>query len=144
VSAVGAAGVGTGGSTVTVVPGSATTGSSSRGAALLRGVRRLPMLALTGLVRFYQLAISPWTAPSCKYYPSCSQYALVALQRHGALRGTWLAVRRLGRCHPWAAGGVDDVPPAGQWRTPSASPARDGHHHTHHGPAAGHREQEPC
>jgi putative membrane protein insertion efficiency factor len=107
-------------------------------------VRRLPVLALTGLVRFYQLAISPWTAPSCKYYPSCSQYALVALQRHGALRGTWLAVRRLGRCHPWAAGGVDDVPPVGQWRTPSSSPARDGHHHADHEPTMGHREQEPA
>lgn len=102
-------------------------------ARAVRVVRRLPVVLLTGLVRFYQLAISPWTAPSCKYYPSCSQYALVALQRHGALRGGWLAIRRLGRCHPWAAGGVDDVPPAGQWRDPSSSPARDGHHHAHHG-----------
>ncbi|MFI5100907.1 MAG: membrane protein insertion efficiency factor YidD, partial [Actinomycetes bacterium] len=46
------------------------------------------------------------------YYPSCSQYALVAIQRHGLLRGGWLAARRLGRCHPWTPGGVDHVPPA--------------------------------
>lgn len=74
--------------------------------------RRLPSLALIGLVRLYQLVVSPWTPPSCRYYPSCSQYAVVAVQRHGAVRGTWLAVRRLGRCHPWTPGGVDDVPPA--------------------------------
>jgi putative membrane protein insertion efficiency factor len=72
----------------------------------------LPRTVLRGLVRGYQLVISPWTPPSCRYYPSCSQYALVALERHGALRGSWLALRRLGRCHPWTAGGVDDVPPA--------------------------------
>lgn len=123
-------------SSVVLAP-SGAGGRSSGGVTfwsrVVRTLRRLPVLLLTGLVRFYQLAISPWTAPSCKYYPSCSQYALVALQRHGALRGTWLAVRRLGRCHPWAAGGVDDVPPAGQWRDPSSSPARDGHHHAHHG-----------
>jgi putative membrane protein insertion efficiency factor len=52
------------------------------------------------------------TPPSCRYYPSCSAYAVLALQRHGVLRGSWLAVRRLLRCHPWAAGGIDDVPPA--------------------------------
>jgi len=67
---------------------------------------------LLALIRGYQLIVSPWTAPSCRYYPSCSQYAVVAVRRHGAMRGGWLAVRRLGRCHPWTAGGVDDVPPA--------------------------------
>lgn len=76
-----------------------------------RVLRRLPSRLLVGLVRGYQLTVSPWTAPSCRYYPSCSQYAVVAIQRHGALRGGWLAVRRLGRCHPWTPGGVDDVPP---------------------------------
>lgn len=73
--------------------------------------RRLPATVLMGLVRGYQLVVSPWTAPSCRYYPSCSQYAVIAIGRHGALRGGWLAARRLGRCHPWTAGGVDDVPP---------------------------------
>ena len=76
----------------------------------------LPRTVLRGLVRGYQLVISPWTPPSCRYYPSCSQYALVALERHGALRGSWIALRRLARCHPWTAGGVDDVPPAGEPR----------------------------
>lgn len=75
-------------------------------------VRRAPALVLTVLIRLYQRVISPWTPASCRYYPSCSQYALVAVQRHGAVRGGWLALRRLGRCHPWAAGGVDHVPPA--------------------------------
>jgi putative membrane protein insertion efficiency factor len=73
-------------------------------------VRRLARLPVLVAIRFYQSVISPWTAPSCRYYPSCSQYALVAIERHGVVRGGWLAVRRLGRCHPWAAGGVDHVP----------------------------------
>jgi len=75
-------------------------------------VRRLPSLVLVGLLRVYQTFVSPMTGPTCRYYPSCSQYALVAVQRHGALRGSWLAARRLARCHPWTPGGVDDVPPA--------------------------------
>lgn len=73
-----------------------------------RRVLRLPLLAA---IRFYQLVISPWTAPSCRYYPSCSQYALVAIERHGVVRGSWLALRRLAHCHPWTPGGVDHVPP---------------------------------
>ncbi len=88
-------------------------------------LRSVPRWILIGLVRFYQLVISPWTPPTCKYYPSCSHYAVVALERHGALRGTWLAVRRVGRCHPWAAGGVDDVPPVGYWRHEHASDEHD-------------------
>lgn len=65
---------------------------------------------LIALVRFYQLVISPLTPPTCRYYPSCSAYALTAVRRHGPVKGTLLAVRRVGRCHPWAAGGVDYVP----------------------------------
>jgi putative membrane protein insertion efficiency factor len=64
------------------------------------------------LVRGYQLFISPLLGPRCRFYPSCSAYAVTALQTHGALRGSLLAVRRLGRCHPWNPGGVDHVPPA--------------------------------
>ena len=79
---------------------------------VLARVRRLPALLLVGLVRVYQMFISPLTPPSCRYYPSCSSYAVVALQRHGLLRGGWLAARRLARCHPWTPGGIDDVPPA--------------------------------
>ena len=81
-----------------------------------RFVRRLPVLALTLVVRGYQLFVSPLLGPRCRFYPSCSAYALTALQRHGALRGSWLAVRRLARCHPWNPGGVDHVPPAAAGR----------------------------
>jgi putative membrane protein insertion efficiency factor len=62
------------------------------------------------LVRGYQVAISPLLPPSCRYTPSCSEYAVRALERHGALRGVWLAARRLGRCHPLGRGGYDPVP----------------------------------
>jgi putative membrane protein insertion efficiency factor len=62
------------------------------------------------LVRGYQMFISPWLPPACRYTPSCSQYAIEALRRHGALKGTWLAARRLARCHPFRAGGYDPVP----------------------------------
>jgi putative membrane protein insertion efficiency factor len=64
------------------------------------------------LLRFYQLAISPMMTPSCRFYPSCSNYALEALQLHGAARGSLLAVKRVCRCHPWHPGGHDPVPPA--------------------------------
>jgi uncharacterized protein len=67
-------------------------------------------ILLVGLIRLYQLAISPLLPPSCRFYPSCSQYALVAIGRHGILRGTWLALARLACCHPWHPGGVDYVP----------------------------------
>ena len=80
-------------------------------AAAGRFLRRVPSMVLLGLLRFYQLVISPWTPPTCRYYPSCSSYAVTAIRRHGAVRGGWLAVRRLGRCHPWTPGGIDDVPP---------------------------------
>lgn len=62
------------------------------------------------LVRCYQLLISPGLPASCRFAPSCSQYMLEALQRHGAVRGAWLGTRRLLRCHPWHPGGFDPVP----------------------------------
>ena len=71
------------------------------------------------LVRGYQLFVSPLLGPRCRFYPSCSAYAVTALQTHGAFRGSWLAARRLGRCHPWNPGGVDHVPPA---RSPRVAP----------------------
>jgi putative membrane protein insertion efficiency factor len=74
-------------------------------------VRAFPATLFVLLIQGYQRVISPWTAASCRYYPSCSQYAVEALKGHGVLHGGWLAARRLGRCHPWTAGGVDHVPP---------------------------------
>ncbi len=65
----------------------------------------------TGLVQGYRLLLSPVLPPTCRYLPSCSDYAIQALRTHGALRGGWLTARRLARCHPWCAGGLDPVPP---------------------------------
>jgi putative membrane protein insertion efficiency factor len=66
---------------------------------------------LIGFLRAYRVVISPLYGQVCRYHPSCSAYALDAVREHGSLRGSWLTVRRLGRCHPWAAGGYDPVPP---------------------------------
>lgn len=72
-------------------------------------IRRL----LIGLVKGYRLFLSPWLGSDCRFEPTCSAYALQALERHGALGGTWLTVCRLGRCQPWCQGGHDPVP--AQW-----------------------------
>lgn len=65
---------------------------------------------LIALVRAYRLLLSPWLGGACRFEPSCSRYALQALERHGAAAGSYLAVCRLARCHPWCAGGCDPVP----------------------------------
>ena len=65
---------------------------------------------LVGLLTVYRRFVSPLLGPRCRFYPSCSAYALEAVQVHGALRGSWLALRRLSRCHPFHAGGIDPVP----------------------------------
>lgn len=62
-------------------------------------------------VRAYRLILSPWVGHSCRYQPTCSVYALEALERHGAVKGGWLAARRIARCHPWGGSGHDPVPP---------------------------------
>ncbi|BAO31405.1 membrane protein insertion efficiency factor YidD [Sulfuritalea hydrogenivorans] len=62
------------------------------------------------LIRAYQVAISPMLGNRCRFYPSCSEYSLGALRRHGLFKGMWLSVRRVGRCHPWHPGGYDPVP----------------------------------
>jgi hypothetical protein len=65
---------------------------------------------IRGLLRGYQLLISPLLGPRCRFHPSCSQYAIEAVRLHGSLRGSWLGLRRLLRCHPWHPGGYDPVP----------------------------------
>jgi putative membrane protein insertion efficiency factor len=65
---------------------------------------------LVGLIRLYQIVIGPLYPPSCRFVPSCSEYARQAVLKHGALRGGWLAVTRILRCHPWHPGGFDPVP----------------------------------
>ncbi|HEX8739600.1 MAG TPA: membrane protein insertion efficiency factor YidD [Casimicrobiaceae bacterium] len=62
------------------------------------------------LLRAYRLLVSPLLGANCRFYPSCSQYASEAIERHGARHGSWLAVKRVGRCHPWHPGGFDPVP----------------------------------
>ena len=66
---------------------------------------------LVGLIRFYQYVLSPWLGNQCRYTPTCSEYARQAVLAHGALKGSWLAIRRVSRCHPWHPGGHDPVPP---------------------------------
>jgi uncharacterized protein len=78
--------------------------------AALRFLVRLPARLVVGLLRVWQYLVSPVYGPTCRFYPSCSAYALEAVDRHGLVRGGWLALRRLGRCHPWNPGGVDPVP----------------------------------
>ncbi len=71
---------------------------------------RLVALPLVGLVHLYRLCVSPWLGNNCRFQPSCSRYALDALRKHGAFRGTWLAMQRIARCHPWGGAGHDPVP----------------------------------
>lgn len=68
------------------------------------------VLPLIWLVRGYQRYISPLTPPSCRYMPTCSQYTIEALQKHGLLKGGWLSLKRIGSCHPWGGSGYDPVP----------------------------------
>jgi putative membrane protein insertion efficiency factor len=72
---------------------------------------RLLTKVLIGLIRLYQLSISPFITPSCRYQPSCSRYAIEAIRLHGPVQGSWLALRRILRCHPWGNWGYDPVPP---------------------------------
>jgi uncharacterized protein len=100
---------------------------------------RIPLTLLNrvpiALIRGYQLVVSPLLGPRCRFHPSCSQYALEALQEHGAVRGLWLALRRLGRCHPFHPGGYDPVPPALAPTQAAAPPKRPlpAPHGAHHG-----------
>ncbi len=73
------------------------------------GGRLLKKLALFA-IRFYQRAISPALPPSCRFYPTCSEYTYQAIEKYGLIKGGWLGIKRLSRCHPWNPGGYDPVP----------------------------------
>ena len=77
---------------------------------LLSLVKRLLSYPLILLVRFYQVCLSPLKPPSCRFTPTCSQYAIEALRKHGPIKGLYLTARRLLRCHPWGGSGYDPVP----------------------------------
>ena len=76
------------------------------------GQKSLGQKALILLLRFYKLVISPFLGNNCRFQPVCSHYAMEAIERHGVWRGSWLMIRRIGRCHPWHEGGYDPVPEA--------------------------------
>jgi putative membrane protein insertion efficiency factor len=77
-------------------------------------------------LKAYRVLVSPRYGQTCRYYPTCSAYALHAIETHGATKGSWLAMRRLGRCHPWTPGGVDLVPPRGSYRWWGVAEGSDG------------------
>ena len=76
----------------------------------MRYLRSVPKRFLLWLIRFYRVSLSPMHAPCCRFTPTCSQYALEAVEKYGALKGGWLAIRRILRCHPFHKGGYDPVP----------------------------------
>ncbi len=97
-----------------------------------RWPRRLAIAPLVLLIKVYQYLISPLIGPRCRFLPSCSDYTLQALARHGLARGSWLAIKRIARCHPWGDSGYDPVPPTAAEasdKAPSAAPeaGRDQH-----------------
>lgn len=79
------------------------------GAFLRLSLKPLEWLMLL-LIRFYQCAVSPWFPAACRFTPTCSQYAIEAVRKYGPLKGGWLTVKRLARCHPWGGSGYDPVP----------------------------------
>lgn len=76
----------------------------------MRWLKSIFSYIIIGIVRFYQLAISPWLGKSCRYSPTCSQYMIEAVQEWGPLKGGWMGLKRIGRCHPWGGHGHDPVP----------------------------------
>jgi putative membrane protein insertion efficiency factor len=73
-------------------------------------IKRILIFPFLLLIRFYQIAISPYTPASCRFTPTCSNYAVEALKSHGLFKGGWLAVKRISKCHPWGGSGYDPVP----------------------------------
>jgi putative membrane protein insertion efficiency factor len=89
---------------------------TAEGVRVMQSILLLPRNAAVAALIAYRTAISPLYGEVCRYYPSCSAYAMHAIAQHGAVIGSGLALRRIARCHPWAAGGVDDAPPKKNFR----------------------------
>ena len=92
------------------------SGSGEGGNACPTRLRALPRRALSGLIYLYQWTLGPWLGGRCRFYPSCSNYALEAVARHGCAHGGWLSIKRICKCHPLHRGGVDLVPAAAPGR----------------------------
>ena len=82
---------------------------------MLKKIATYPFILL---IRFYQAAISPYTPAACRFSPTCSSYSLEALQVHGLFKGSWLAIKRIGKCHPWGGSGYDPVPKKDESHSP--------------------------
>lgn len=76
----------------------------------MKSAKYIISLPFIGLIKIYQLVISPWLGPSCRYTPTCSQYGLEAIKKYGPLKGGWLTLKRIARCNPWGGNGHDPVP----------------------------------
>ncbi len=76
----------------------------------MKFLKNIPAKAALLLIRFYQRGISPWTVPSCRYTPTCSEYGIQAITKHGFFKGGWLTLKRISSCHPWGGHGYDPVP----------------------------------
>ncbi len=101
---------------MSVLPAYALGNARFEASDALRALPLLPRNAVLALLHGYRATISHTYGDVCKYYPSCSAYAVGAVQQHGVIKGTALTAARLARCHPWAKGGVDDVPPHRRFR----------------------------
>lgn len=90
--------------------GNDNAGAGSAWKKILQILKKVSVLPFIALIRFYQVCISPLTPPTCRFTPTCSQYALEAFRRYGPFKGLYLTVKRLMRCHPWGGSGYDPVP----------------------------------
>jgi putative membrane protein insertion efficiency factor len=82
----------------------------SEEAIVIKWVRKIVVAPFVLAIKLYQWIISPWLGPKCRYTPTCSQYGIEALQKHGLIKGIWLTIKRIARCHPWGGHGHDPVP----------------------------------
>jgi len=73
-------------------------------------IKKILIFPFVFLIRFYQVCISPFTPASCRFTPTCSHYTLEALKKHGLIKGSWLGIKRISKCHPWGKSGYDPVP----------------------------------